>query len=112
MPDKKQQLAAGDLVTKTPELTLADLCESCGLTEELITTYVAEGIIEPQGSDKVHWRFSRIHLIKIHRASRLERDLGLNAAGVALALDLMDQLNELKRRLLQYERHGETNNGL
>ena len=112
MPDKKQPLASGDLVTKTPELTLADLCECCGLTEELITTYVSEGIIEPHGSGKMQWRFSRIHLIEVRRASRLERDLGLNAAGVALALDLMDDIKELKRRLLQYERHGVINGGL
>jgi chaperone modulatory protein CbpM len=112
MADHNQPPASGDLVTKTPELTLADLCENCGLTEELIATYVSEGIIEPQGSDKMQWRFSRIALIKVHRAVRLERDLGLNAAGVALALDLMDQVDELKRRLLQYERHGEINGGL
>ncbi len=105
MADQKHPFASGDLVTKTPELTLDDLCESCGLTKELITTYVSEGIVEPQGSDKMQWRFSRIHLIKVRRASRLERDLGLNAAGVALALDLMDEIEVLNRQLLQYERH-------
>ncbi len=105
MPDQKQPFVSGDLVTKAPELTLDDLCESCGLTKELVTTYVSEGIVEPQGSDKMQWRFSRIHLIKVRRASRLERDLGLNVAGVALALDLMDEIEGLKRQLLQYERH-------
>jgi len=112
MPDQKQPLAAGDLVTRKPELTLEDLCESCGLTEELVVSYVSEGIIEPQGSEKMQWRFSRINLIEVRRASRLERDLGLNAAGVALALDLMDDIKELKRRLRQYERHGVINGGL
>jgi chaperone modulatory protein CbpM len=35
---------------------------------------------------------------------RLERDLGVNRAGAALALDLLDQLAALRARLA---RHGE-----
>jgi chaperone modulatory protein CbpM len=30
---------------------------------------------------------------------RLQRDLGVNLAGAALAIDLLDQLDELRRRL-------------
>ncbi len=106
MPDRKQPAALGDLVTTKPELTLAELCQSCNLSKELITTYVEEGIVEPQGLDKTQWRFSRIALIEVRRACRLERDLGLNAAGVALALRLMDEIEELKRQLVHYERPG------
>ena len=112
MPEQKKSSELGDLVTDRPELTLADLCESCDLSEELITTYVSEGIIEPQGTSMTQWRFSRIAVIEVRRARRLEHDLGLNAAGVALALDLKDQIEELKRRLLQYERQDGIKDGL
>lgn len=103
MPDHPQPVHPGDIVTDTPELTLDDLCGSCGLSREQIVSYVAEGIIEPQGSEGVHWRFSQTSLITVHRATRLERDLGLNPAGVALALDLMGQIETLKRRLARFE---------
>ncbi len=103
MADKKTQTVAGLLVTRAPELSLADLCESCGLSKELVIGYVSEGIIEPEGEQQGQWRFSRHALIKVRRAARLEQDLGLNRAGVALALDLMKQIEQLKQRLERYE---------
>lgn len=107
MPDKNRPSFEGDLVTKAADLTLSDLCESCDLSEEIVTAYVAEGIIEAQGGHKASWRFSRVELIEVRRASRLERDLGVNTAGAALALDLMNQIKELKERLAAHERDRE-----
>lgn len=103
MPDEAQSTQSGDVVTDKPELTLDDLCSACGVPLEKISAYVAEGIIEPHGSEHEHWRFSQLSLITVRRASRLERDLGLNTAGVALAIDLMAQIEMLKRRLAHFE---------
>ena len=103
MPDHKKSPELGDLVTHEPELTLGELCKTCDLSEQHIVSYVAEGIIEPQGASPTRWRFSRTHLIEVRRANRLERDLRLNAAGVALALELWDQIDELERRLTLLE---------
>jgi chaperone modulatory protein CbpM len=104
MADQKPSQAVGDLVTHEPELTLDEICETCDLSQRHIISYVAEGIISPRGSSQSKWRFSRIHLIETRRANRLERDLRLNAAGVALALELWDQIDELKRRLERHEK--------
>ncbi len=103
MPEKSSSAFLGDIVTRTPELTLADLCERCGLPEELIVTYISEGIIQPEGESPGQWRFSRLTMMEVRRASRLERDLDLNAPGVALVLDLMRQIEELKGRLARFE---------
>ncbi len=108
MAKHRHDKAAGDLVTRTPELTLADLCRRCELSERHILSYVSEGIIEPQGKNSGEWRFSRTHLIEIRRARRLERDLGLNAAGAALALELMDRIRKLEKRLEFYEKNPKT----
>jgi len=45
------------------------------------------------------WRFSGTALRRTRLALRLERDLELNLAGVALALDLMEEVERLRRAL-------------
>jgi hypothetical protein len=42
--------------------------------------------------------------IRVARAMRLRRDLGLNYAGALLACDLLARIEELERRLRRYER--------
>ena len=107
MVENTRSSQAGDIVTDTPELTLEELCRVCGLPQQQIETYIAEGVVEPQGTERPQWRFSHMSLITVRRASRLERDLGVNAAGVALAFDLMAQVDELKSRLARFEQNAE-----
>lgn len=92
-----------DIVTDFPALSTDDLGLICNLSPDQVVAYVAEGIVVPLGSEPGQWRFSRLSVITIQRAHRLERDLGLNLAGVALALELMDEVEALKQRLARYE---------
>ncbi len=101
--DGGENTGGGDLVTGARKLSLVELCECCGVSQEVVLSYVAEGIIEPEGQQREHWRFSRLTLLEVRRAFRLERDLGLNPAGVALALELMEEVKKLKARLASYE---------
>lgn len=103
MPEEPQSPHTGTIVTNKAELTIDDLCTACGLSRDKIVTYVAEGIIEPQGDATVEWRFSQTTVVELHRAKRLEQDLGLNEAGIALAFDLLSQIDDLKRRLTHFE---------
>jgi MerR family transcriptional regulator/heat shock protein HspR len=47
-------------------------------------------------------------LKRIRKASRLEQDLGINLAGVEVILRLTDQLEDLQRRLADYEAQART----
>ena len=93
----------GELVTEAPDISIDEICEVCDLSVEQLGVYVEEGIVEPRGTEKTTWRFSYASLITVKRAKRLENQLGLNAPGVALALDLLGQIDELKRRLARFE---------
>ena len=93
----------GDIVTDMPALSIDDLRGICGLSLDQVQAYVAEGIVVPLGAGPEQWRFSRLSVITIRRAHRLERDLGLNLAGVALALELMAEVETLRQRLARYE---------
>jgi chaperone modulatory protein CbpM len=88
-----------EILSDDPVLTLDELCRVCGLTELTVRTYVEEGVIEVHGVDATHWRFSEVSVVRIQKAWRLERDLHLNAPGVALALELMSRIEELERKL-------------
>ena len=65
---------------------------------------VAEGVISPCGPSQREWRFGSADLVRALSALRLERDLGVNPAGAALALDMLDEMQQLRRRVRLLER--------
>lgn len=93
----------GERQTLQPEmdysLTLAEISQCCGVTAETILVLVAEGVLAPLGRLQREWRFAGNDLVRARRALRLEQDLGVNAAGAALAIELMEELEQLQRRV-------------
>jgi len=86
-------------VIEEDSLTLAQLCRACGVHADWIISLVEESIIEPQGEDIRLWRFSGASLVRARSALRLQRDLGVNLAGIALALDLIEELESLRAHM-------------
>lgn len=80
-------------------LTLDELCRACAAQTEFIIELVEEGILSPQGPEPQAWRFTGIHLQRAAIARRLQHDLGVNLAGAALALQLLEEVQELRERL-------------
>ena len=100
--DKKTALA-GSILEEEITLSLADVCRASRLSAERVIEMADEGIVEPLGRRPENWRFRGVSLRRIRCARRLEEDLGLNTAGVALALDLLDELERLRTRLSRFE---------
>jgi chaperone modulatory protein CbpM len=96
-------LLSGEIMEENMVMTLAELCSVCEMTEAQVIELVEHGVVEPQGSQPPQWRFHGISIRRIRRAQRLERDLGVNTAGAALALDLLEELEELRMRLARLE---------
>lgn len=90
---------AGFILEDQEELTLDDLCRACAAQSELIVDLVHEGVLAPLGAAPELWRFTGVHLHRATVAVRLQRDLGVNPAGAALALELMDELDSLRAQL-------------
>ena len=80
-------------------LTLGQLCRACDVHADWVISLIEESIIEPHGEDIRLWRFSGTSLIRVRSAYRLQRDLGVNLAGIALALDLMEEIETLRTQL-------------
>ena len=87
----------GEILEESDLVSLADLCRSCTVETRTITTLVTEGILDPAGEDVEHWRFTIGSLRRVKTVIHLQRDLGVNLAGAALALDLLDRISELER---------------
>lgn len=83
-------------------LSTEEVAARCGLHPALVERLVALGLIEPM-EDKSN-RFPPDVTLRLQRAMRLRRDLGLSYNGAALVLELLDRIEDLERRLEQYER--------
>jgi chaperone modulatory protein CbpM len=97
--DEQTQPLTGVVVEEDMELTLGQLCRASGMPAEQLFALVEEGLIEPMGRDPACWRFRAVSVRRVLCAQRLRRDLGVNAAGAALALDLLEEIEHLRGRL-------------
>lgn len=86
------------VLDETVKLSLVDVCEACRIDAESIFEMVNEGIVDPEGSDPTNWQFNTSALRRLQTALHLQRDLGVNLPGAALALDLLEELEALRRR--------------
>lgn len=100
---KKSPALTGTIVEEEVVLSLGQLCRATQLSAERVIEMAYEGIIEPAGDGPESWRFRGISLRRIRCAKRLEEDLGVNTPGIALALDLLDEIERLRSRLGRIE---------
>jgi chaperone modulatory protein CbpM len=94
-----KQALQGTIVDDSTRLTLDDLCRICSIERSHVVEFVAEGVLEVETADTSEWHFSGTALRRARTAVRLQRDLELNLVGVALALDLMDEIERLRREI-------------
>ena len=96
----------GLILEDQTELSLDDLCRACAAQAGRIVELVDEGLLTPAGVAPREWRFTGVHLHRARVALRLESDLGVNLAGAALALELLEELDTLRARVLRLEASG------
>jgi len=90
---------SGPIFDETTEITIVELCEVCSIEIELIDEMVDEGILEPTAGDSEKRRFPYSSVRRTRTVVHLQRDLGLNLAGAALALELLDRIENLRAQL-------------
>jgi chaperone modulatory protein CbpM len=88
---------SGEIFEEGSALSVNDLRRLIAVEERHVVEWVEEGVISVIEMDAAEWRFSGAQLRRARIALRLERDLGVNAAGVALALELLEELEQLRR---------------
>jgi chaperone modulatory protein CbpM len=102
MPNSDESNSSPGIFEEYAVLSVRDLSRICAVDERHIVELVHEGVLNVVDADGTEWRFTGEALRRARLALRLERDLEINLAGVALALELMEEIEQLRRRV----RHG------
>lgn len=93
----KQRITA-QVLDEHLRLSLSEVCHICDTRHDTVIEMVREGVVTPLDPAASEWTFTGRSVTRIRRAIRLLDDLDLNLAGAALALDLLDEIETLKRR--------------
>jgi len=99
MPDRNPQVQSIQILEESEEITLGELSRTCRVHAEWVVELVQEGVVEPLPTQGTQLRFSAASIVRVQKANRLQRDLGVNLAGTALVLDLLDRIEALEARL-------------
>jgi chaperone modulatory protein CbpM len=99
MSSSEDQALSGAIFEESTLLTVKDLSRMCAVDERHIVEFVEEGVLNVVEINTTEWHFTGAALRRTRLALRLERDLELNLPGVALALELMEELEHLRREL-------------
>lgn len=98
---------SGVILDEEHFLTLTEVSQACAVQTGYIIELVDEGLLTPETGPRSRtaesgpqvWRFTGEQMRRARVAVRLQGDLGINLAGVALAMQLLDEIEELRERL-------------
>lgn len=101
---ESNNIIAGVIIENTNALTLEEFCYATKADKEVVIKMINYQLIHPQGATPSEWRFDSVSLRRGRIASSFYHDLEVNMQGVALALDLLDQIEELKHQLRVFKK--------
>ena len=81
--------------------TLREVCERGECHAEFVIKLVDYGIIEPLevSPESRQWHFDIAALSRLRKAQRLQRDLKMNLPGLAMSLELLDEVEDMRREV-------------
>ncbi|MGM0951810.1 MAG: chaperone modulator CbpM [Pseudomonadota bacterium] len=81
--------------------SLREVCERGDCHAEFVIKLVDYGIIDPveEQTEARQWEFDMQALNRLQKAMRLQRDLKLNLPGLAVSLDLLDEVQDMRREV-------------
>lgn len=82
--------------THATYLSFTEVCLQTGVAEDTVVDIIEQGIVEPISGSHSEWLFSPAMLIVTKKAVRLHRDLDVDWAGVALAIVLLEEIEQLR----------------
>ncbi|WP_341960264.1 chaperone modulator CbpM [Pseudomonas sp. RC10] len=75
---------------------MKEFCQVVDMPAAYVIEIVEHGIVEPQGHRPDDWLFDTYSLSIAKRAAKLHHDLEMEWDGVALALNLLDELEQVR----------------
>jgi MerR family transcriptional regulator, heat shock protein HspR len=81
--------------------------ELAGMHPQTLRIYEARGLITPKRSPKNTRLYSEEDVDRLRRIQQLTTELGMNLAGVERVFELEDEIECMRRRMRNMERHAE-----
>ena len=85
-------------------IAVTDVCRLCLIEMTEVVELIELGVIASRGPTPAEWLVPATSLPRLRIAGRLIRDLGVNATGAALAVELLESRGDLERQLRRLER--------
>lgn len=85
-------------------IAVTEICRLCAIEMPAVVEFVDLGLVVSRGIAPDEWLLPADSVPRLLMASRLMRDLGVNATGAALAIELLESRSALERRLRRLER--------
>ena len=98
------RLLNGELIGEGEWVTVTEICRLCRIDRAAMLELTELGIVSPRGVSPGEWQLPAAALPRLRVVGRLMRDLGVNASGAALAVELLDAQRELERQIRRLER--------
>ncbi len=85
-------------------VSVQELCQCGGFTEQIIIEAVDHGIAQPaDGNNSADWRFDTAGAHWLRKAVRLHHDLEIDWIAISMVVDLLQKNESLKRQSLAFE---------
>lgn len=98
----KQEIVTAMIVDTELEMSVVDVCQYINLPQTVFNELVQLGLFEDISIHTL--RFNSARIGRLQSASRLFNDLKINAEGVVLALELLDEIEQLRQELAILQR--------
>ena len=99
-----RRITAGQLIGEGDWIAVTEICRVCRLDARAVHELAELGLVSPRGGAPTEWEFPASALPRLRVVARLMRDLGVNASGAALAVELLEMRAELEQRIRELER--------
>jgi chaperone modulatory protein CbpM len=94
----------GQVLGESDWIAATEICRLCRIDLGAVHELAELGLVSPRGRAPGEWEFPATALPRLRVVARLMRDLGVNASGAALAVELLEAQRELERQLRSLER--------
>lgn len=101
----KDKVFTGVLIEETTTFSFMEVCHKYHIPKELLMELVEYGLFNNQSTQIDQINLDQKSLKKMETAFRLHRDLDLNIPGVALVLDLLEEMEKMRKELEILHRH-------
>lgn len=102
------KLITGVIIESTQPLSLVELAEAIATDQTVIIEMVEHQLFIPEGDSPHNWQFDSFCLRRAKIALSFYHDLDINLAGISLALDLLDQIEQLEGEVTMLRKLAET----